>query len=450
MKQFNQLMRRFLAATVILALAVSGCKKNDPDIRQGEPGTAENPYTPYEAALIVKYLTWTSATVYQKTDQVFVKGIISRITELGTFTESGSYGSASFRISEDGSESNEFECIRVLYLGNRKFNPDTDTDIKVGDEVIICGKLMNYKGNTPQTVAGKCYLHTLNDVTPSEVDHPEENAPGGKNNPYTAVQARDAVKNLTWTSNLVYDKTDIVYVKGKISRVANLGTFTESGSYGNASFWISADGSEYDEFGCYRILYLENKKYTGGTDIKVGDNVVICGKLMNYKGNTPQTSASEAYLYSLNGVTTATDVPESTGTTLTTNCDDRSWSQDTDGTYGSGFVTTAQGLKIGFYKHQSTTNPVTPNSDHVRVYKNMALSIASTEGKKIKKIVIGCAPDVGTASYCLDMSGLEGAANATCDKNALTITWAGTAASKVVLCANNGQVRMQKLTVEFE
>jgi hypothetical protein len=47
------------------------------------------------------------------------------------------------------------------------------------------------------------------------------------------------------------------------------------------------------------------------------------------------------------------------------------------------------------------------------------------------------------------MTGLEGGASATADKSAKTVTWTGSAA-KVVLHANNGQVRMEKITVEFE
>ena len=47
------------------------------------------------------------------------------------------------------------------------------------------------------------------------------------------------------------------------------------------------------------------------------------------------------------------------------------------------------------------------------------------------------------------MAGLEGGASATADKEGLTVTWSGSA-SKVVLHANNGQIRMEKLTVEFE
>jgi len=130
------------------------------------------------------------------------------------------------------------------------------------------------------------------------------NAKGTLNNPYSPTEAADAVKDLTWTSNSEYETTDEVYVKGKISRIASGGTYTEAGTYGNASFWISADGSESGEFQIYRTLYLGNVKFTEGkTDIKVGDDVVICGKLMNYKGTTPETVANKSYLYSLNGKT---------------------------------------------------------------------------------------------------------------------------------------------------
>ena len=34
--------------------------------------------------------------------------------------------------------------------------------VQVGDVVIICGELMNYKGNTPETVDKKAYLYKLN------------------------------------------------------------------------------------------------------------------------------------------------------------------------------------------------------------------------------------------------------------------------------------------------
>ena len=526
-------------------------------------GTLDDPYTPAGAIDAVKDLTWTSNTDYQKTDKVYVKGKISRIADNGTYVGGGTYGNASYYISADGTENGEFYIFRSLYFNGEKYT-EGQTDIKVGDEVIVYGALMNYRGNTPETVAGENWLYSLNGntggdtpqpptpgevkavtvaefnaapesdtqvyelvgtiggtintnygnfdltdetgtvyvygLTATELGYGEKNdksyaslglvegdkikirgyrgsfngkievmyawfiekvsgggggdtpAAGTEGNPYTVAQALDAVKDLTWTSNTDYQSTDEVYVKGKISRIPSGGTFTEGGTYGNASFYISDDGAESNEFYCFRILYLGNKKFEEGqTDIKVGDEVVICGKLMNYKGNTPETVSGKAYLYSLNAGSGGGggDTPSGSSVSFATNSEAQTWAADSDGTYGSGYGTTAQGLKIAYYKHTSTSNPVAPNANHVRVYKNSALTISSTEGKKIKKIVIGCAPDSGTTSYCFDMTGLEGGANATADKSAKTVTWSGSA-TKVVLHANNGQVRMEKITVEFE
>ena len=270
-------------------------------------GTLDDPYNPAGAANAVKDLTWTSNDVYDTTGDVYVKGKISRIADKGTFTEGGTYGNASFYISEDGTENGEFYCYRILYLGNKKFEAGK-TDIKVGDEVIICGQLMNYRGNTPETVAGKAYLYSLNGNTEGGGggggSTGEAKGSGTLNDPYNPLGAANAVKNLTWTSNDNYETTGDVYVKGKISRIADKGTFTEGGTYGNASFYISEDGTQNGEFYCFRVLYLGNKKYEAGqTDIKVGDEVIIYGQLMNYRNNTPETVAGKAYLYSLNGKT---------------------------------------------------------------------------------------------------------------------------------------------------
>ncbi|MBQ9192196.1 MAG: hypothetical protein IJ156_00560 [Bacteroidales bacterium] len=417
-------------------------------------GTLADPYNPAGAIDAVKDLTWTSNTDYQKTDKVYVKGKISRIANNGTYGQSGDFGNASYFISADGSENGEFQIFRSLYFNGEKYKEGTD--IKVGDEVIVYGALMNYRGNTPETVANESWLYSLNGKTDGGSggggggDTP---AAGTEGNPYTVAQALDAVKDLTWTSNSDYQSTDDVYVKGKISRIPAGGTYTEGGDYGNASFYISDDGAESNEFYCFRILYLENKKFAAGqTDIKVGDEVVICGKLMNYRGNTPETVSGKAYLFSLNagGGGGGGDTPGGGSVSFATNTDAQTWAAASDGTYGAGYGTTTQGLNIAYYKHTSTSNPVAPNANHVRVYKNSVLSVASADGKKIKKIVIGTAPNAGTTSYCFDMAVLEGGSgSATADKSALTVTWSGSA-SKVVLQTNNGQVRMEKITVEFE
>lgn len=298
---YNNKTKEFTAGSKLYSL---NGETKDVEPKTGTPkgsGTEADPYNPAGAIQAVSTLTWTSNTDYQKTGRVYVKGKISRIASKGTFTEGGNYGNASFYISEDGSEEVEFYCFRILYFGNEKYT--SGTDIKVGDEVVICGELMNYRGNTPETVAGGAYLYELNGEkgSGSSTQTAEPKGRGTLEDPYNPTGAAQAASGLTWTSNTEYEKTDVVYVKGKISRIASNGTFSQSGTYGNASFYISEDGTtQSGEFYCFRILYLGNEKYTSGTDIKVGDEVIVCGKLMNYKGNTPETVAGEAYLYSLN------------------------------------------------------------------------------------------------------------------------------------------------------
>lgn len=279
-------------------------------------GTQTDPYNVAAAVNAVKDLTWTSNTEYQKTGDVYVKGKISRIAVANDASQeySAQFGNASFYISDDGTQNGEFYVYRALYLGNKKW-VEGDTQIKVGDEVIICGQLMNYRGNTPETVANASYLYSLNGktegsgggsgTTPTPTTTPGTASGNGTlASPYNAAAAISAVANLTWTSNTEYQKTEEVYVKGRICEIANKGTYGESGTYGNASFYISDDGSSSGtKFYVYHALYLKNVKYTSGTDIKVGDEVLICGKLMNYKGNTPETVSNESYLYSLNGKT---------------------------------------------------------------------------------------------------------------------------------------------------
>ena len=132
----------------------------------------------------------------------------------------------------------------------------------------------------------------------------EAGAKGSLANPYTPAEAAAAVAGLTWTSNTEYEHTDEVYVAGKICKIGNNGTYTEGGTYGNATFFLSADGTGDGDLQVFRALYLGNVKFTEGkTDIKVGDDVIVYGQLMNYKGNTPETVSGKAYLYSLNGKT---------------------------------------------------------------------------------------------------------------------------------------------------
>lgn len=370
------------------------------------PGTVDAPLT------VAQALDYINNKLGDATSpEGYVKGKIVAVGEVDT----GQYGNATYTISDDGTDAVTLQIYRGYSLGGAKFT--SANEIKAGDEVIVKGKLVNYKGNTPQFAQGSA-IYSLNGKTSGGSDTPTGDAKkvtiaefnaaaesndvwyeltgtvknlkdgdlygnfdledatgsvyvyglldkqGGEKKKFQELAAAKGIKNgskltIHGTRGSFNDKIEVmnayfvsidnsgaggggndtpsgeakgdgtlanpfnaiaatnyasalpadgksdneVYIKGKISRIANNGTFVGGGTYGNATFYISDDGTQNNEFYIFRTLYLGNVKYTGGTDIKVGDEVIIYGKVMNYKGNTPETSGNESYLYSLNGKT---------------------------------------------------------------------------------------------------------------------------------------------------
>ena len=81
--------------------------------------------------------------------------------------------------------------------------------------------------------------------------------PGSIDRPYTTEEAVKVASKLTWVSNTEYETTDVVYVRGKITKVA--GAFKDSGTFGNATFYIASEETPAYVLKCYRILYLKTK-----------------------------------------------------------------------------------------------------------------------------------------------------------------------------------------------
>jgi len=233
--------------------------------------SAEDPYTVEEAiAKCLEIGTTSDGTIY------FAHGYISSIKEVST-----SYGNATFNISDDGSDENAITCYRSLYLNNEKFT--SEDQIGVGDEVIVCGKLVNYKGETPE-FSGSVYIVSRKAA-----------GPGSRLRPFNADEA------IAFVSSLPADETtaDDYYVEGEIVNIK----YTFSAKYGTATFFIATDDDPANEqFQIYSCYYLGNRPWVDGdTQIEIGDQVVVCGKMINYKGDTPETASKQAYIYSLNG-----------------------------------------------------------------------------------------------------------------------------------------------------
>jgi len=116
---------------------------------------------------------------------------------------------------------------------------------------------------------------------------------------------------LEYTTNLGKDveSTDDVYVKGIISSIK----YTYSAQFGTATYNISADGKEDNVFTVYGSYYYDNQPWQeGNTQIQVGDEVVVCGKVIYYGGTTPEFANKKNWLVSLNGKTGDGDAPAAT------------------------------------------------------------------------------------------------------------------------------------------
>jgi len=117
-----------------------------------------------------------------------------------------------------------------------------------------------------------------------------EEVPDITNTPETAYTVAKAYELITAGIGLDAE----VYVKGIISEIKNVDT----GTYGNAEYSISDDGTTTSsQLVVYRGYYLNKEKFTSADQIKVGDKVIVCGKLTNFNGTYEFTTGN--YIYSI-------------------------------------------------------------------------------------------------------------------------------------------------------
>lgn len=286
-----------------------------------------------------------------------------------------------------------------------------DNPSNLKQEVLLCGNIENYfgKAGVKSVVWAKIGSKEAGTKPGTETPAADPKGSGTKEDPYNVAAALNYTKALAADVNS--DKE--IYIKGKVSTISSE---FKADNYGNATYYISDDGTANNQFYAFRSLYLKNTKYTeGNTNIKVGDDVVICGKVVNYKGNTPETVANQSYLYSLNGKTEGENQGGSTGgeeepsegagkvtisdnlLTLTNSIAEESTETITvkpsDLLTGNAIdvteLTLSDGTKIVFDKNGETNGPKYysgNNYANIRVYKNNKITF---KGKKaIAKIAI--------------------------------------------------------------
>ena len=245
-------------------------------------GTVGNPYNVESALYLI-----TEGNI--SSDITSVEGIISQIDEIDTSTQ---YGNATYYISDDGTTAKQLEVYRGYSLNGAKFK--SNTEIKVGDKVIVSGQLVYYNQRTPEFTQGS-FIYSLNGQTGGG-NEPAGDAKGTgtKDDPFNVAAAIAKCKEIGTNPS-----SDKFYVKG-----ISVENASADDSFNNITFDI-ADTENGAKFKCFQVKGTNGQSLPVGFTIKKGDEVVVYGPIYNYSGNTPETDGkSTAYIVSVNGKAT--------------------------------------------------------------------------------------------------------------------------------------------------
>ena len=322
-------MKKFFYSFFVLAMTAmtfSSCEDvptpyNLPSINGGDSEEAEPTGTgtaadPFNVAAAVKYIDEGGDAATNK----YVKGKVVSV-DAGSYAPN--YGSLKYYISDDGTTKNQFRVYNG-YAGPNRTKFSGEDALKTGDEVVICGSLTIVNGTKEFTTGN--YVVSLNGQPIGGGDTPttgEAKGTGTEADPFNSVAAQNYTAALAANQTTEHE----FYIKGKIQKIDT----QFAAQYGNASVHI-ADDANSQQFYIFRTYYFGGEKWKEGDGLlKEGDEIVVCAKLVNYMGNTPETSQG-GKLITVNGKTTIEggDTPStpdtpSTGDTSTPNGDFETW-----------------------------------------------------------------------------------------------------------------------------
>lgn len=399
---------------------------DDPSV-SGNPEGSGTKDDPFNVAAAYKFIDdneyYGTLENPNESPEVYVKGVVSTGIDEEDF-DAERFGNATYKIS-DGEGMIELEVYRGYYLGGEKF---TSLDqLKVGDEVVVYGKLTRFFQTYEVTQGSELYSHN------------GQTAGGGGDEPEELVEPTSATKvTIDEFLDKPVNNTDWYELTGMITSIENT-------SYGN--FYMKDDTGEVYVYG------LVSEWIGGGNDqsfselgLKAGDTVTLWTLRAEF-GGSPQAGGSlSAAIYKshVEGEPIEPepdpDVPEG-AVVIELGTSYQDWASVTDGTYGPGYEAEVDGFTIGHYQYNNN-NAVAQAEDHIRIYQNGALRVKSD--KVMTNIIMYC-----ESGRCYDMTALEGDGTYQTDVEALTIEWNGSA-SEIVAEAASKQVRINKIAIVCE
>lgn len=169
-----------------------------------------------------------------------------------------------------------------------------DNPGNLGKALTLCGNICKYSGIPGMRDASKYKLDGGGDTPDTPQGEPKGS--GTADDPYNVAKGIEVAKANGESSNVN------VYMGGYVKS----GSINMNYATGTWQLCDNADGTGA-EIKVYACKDFNNEKFTDANKVKAGDYIVVCGPLINYMGNTPESSYG--YLYSLNGETGSGDNP---------------------------------------------------------------------------------------------------------------------------------------------
>ena len=284
----------------------------------------------YSSACITGYDKWNGADT--KSNKAGVTYLVSPEVDLTNATEAHVELNQALKYERADINTNNSLLITDNYTGDVKtttwkqlpYNTDGLNDASTKEFVFVTNA-----ANIPAEFMGKKVVialrHTCSDTqsstwevknlkvlagkadvtvpdTPVTPDTPSAN-PQGKGTADDPFNVDAALKYITDGG----DATTEVYIKGKISKVVKY-----NANYKNINYNI-VDEKSGQELQVYAGLGLNGAEFKALTDLKVGQVVVICGKLTTYNGTKQVDKNSKIISITGEGEAPTPDTPEESG-----------------------------------------------------------------------------------------------------------------------------------------
>ena len=234
-----------------------GSKGEDPNVTPSGSGTASDPYN-----VAAAHAKATSLQALNSSSDELTSANSADVYTAGKVVDveiDPGYGNATYHISADGTSTVQLEVYRGKYLDGTNFV--TKDQLKAGDDVVVYGTLVNFKGNTPEYTAGSKLISVNGETKPAEID-------------YTKFQMTNVKAFIEKAA-----KGEFFRLKGKVSRFN--------------SQYCSFDLT--DETGTIYV-YSVNNKEEWQEKIKNGGTVELAGLYEYYEKNSQHEVVSAQIL----------------------------------------------------------------------------------------------------------------------------------------------------------